>query len=89
MKDEEISEEMAALLAPTRPYAYVFAYTGGSHKSIQGWYSFFEVDHNHTGSVMNYFEDIKANPLVYCVLSGRMTPKQKQLVKKKGRRNDA
>ena len=33
---EDVSNELRALVAPVRPYGYVFAYSGGSHKSIQG-----------------------------------------------------
>eukprot|EP00985_Skeletonema_marinoi_P028208 scaffold24307_cov144-Skeletonema_marinoi.AAC.1 len=70
---------MCALLAPIRPYAYLFAYSAGAHKSIKGHYSFFEMDLTHTGSVMNQFLKIGSNPMVYVVLNGRMTPKQKEL----------
>ena len=41
---ENVSEELRALLAPVRPYGYIFAYSGGAHKSIQGHYQFFETD---------------------------------------------
>jgi len=80
IKNEDITEEMCSLLAPIRPYAYLFAYSGGAHKSIRGHYSFFEMDLTHTGSVMNHFLKIGSNPMVYVVLNGRMTPKQKELV---------
>ncbi|KAL7432030.1 hypothetical protein ACHAXM_002882, partial [Skeletonema potamos] len=83
LKNEDITEEMCALLAPVRPYAYLFAYSAGAHKSIRGHYSFFEMDLTHTGSVMNYFLKIGTNPMVYVVLNGRMTPKQKELVRQR------
>eukprot|EP00985_Skeletonema_marinoi_P028375 scaffold24722_cov73-Skeletonema_marinoi.AAC.1 len=63
------------------PYAYLFAYSAGAHKSIKGHYSFFEMDLTHTDSVMNHFLKIGSNPMVYVVLNGRMTPKQKELVR--------
>ena len=37
-----LPSELKALLAPVRPYAYLFAYTGGSHQSIQGHVQCFE-----------------------------------------------
>jgi hypothetical protein len=49
IKNEDITEEMCSLLAPIRPYAYLFAYSAGAHKSIRGHYSFFEMDLTHTG----------------------------------------
>jgi len=79
--DKEVTEEMCSLLAPTRPFGYLFAYAAGAHKAIRGHFSFFEVDLNHTGAVMNHFLKTGANPLVYVVLCGRMTPKQKQIIK--------
>jgi len=76
-----ITEVMSSFIAPVRPFAYVFAYTAGAHKSIRGHCSFFEVNLSHVGSTMNHFLKTGANPLVYVVLCGRMTPKQKQIVK--------
>src|SRR6056300_625759 len=81
MLDEEITEEMCALLAPVRPYGFLFSYSAGAHKSIKGRYSFFEMDVEHTGSVFNHFNKTGTNPLVYVVLNGRMTPKQKEKVR--------
>ena len=83
LKNDDITEEMCALLAPIRPYAYLFAYSAGAHKSIKGHYSFFEMDLTHTGSVMNHFLKIGSNPMVYVVLNGRMTPKQKEKVRER------
>ena len=81
IKQENITEVMSSFIAPVRPFAYVFAYTAGAHKSIRGHCSFFEVNLSHVGSTMNHFLKTGANPLVYVVLCGRMTPKQKQIVK--------
>ena len=83
IKDEDITEQMSALVARVRPFAYLFAYTAGAHKAIRGHFSFFEVDLDHTGSVMNHFLSTGANPLVYVVLCGRMTPTQKEIVRNK------
>ena len=79
--NDEVTDEMCSLLSPVRPFAYIFAYTAGAHKAIRGHFSFFEVDLTHTGTVMNHFLKTGANPLVYVMLCGRMTPKQKQIVK--------
>jgi len=81
--DQEITAEMCSLLSPIRPFGHVFAYSAGAHKAIRGHYSFFEVDLSHTGSVLNYFLATGANPMVYCVLTGRMTAKQKELVRER------
>lgn len=83
IKNEAITELMGAFLAPVRPYAYVFAYSAGAHRSIRGHYSFFEVDLSHTGAVVEHYLNTTANPLVYCVLTGRMTPNQKKIARDK------
>jgi hypothetical protein len=37
----ELTDALKAMLAPVRPYGCVFAYSGGSQKSITGNYHFF------------------------------------------------
>jgi len=81
--EEQLTDIVCSFLSPVRAFGYVFAYTAGAHKSIRGHYSFYEVDQTHVGSVMNYFQNTGANPHIYCVLCGRMTPKQKEIVKQK------
>ncbi|KAL7453898.1 hypothetical protein ACHAWC_005529 [Mediolabrus comicus] len=81
IKQDKVTEMMSSFVAPVRPFAYVFAYTAGAHKSIRGHFSFFEVNLSHVGSTINHFLKTGANPLVYLVLCGRMTPKQKQIIR--------
>jgi hypothetical protein len=68
------------MLAPVRPYGCVFSYTGGSQKSIKGNYQFFEMDQNRLGAVVNHLNQAGIGEHLYCVLCGRMTPNQKQIV---------
>ena len=86
--DEDVTDEMSSLIAPVRPFAYIFAYTAGAHKAIRGHFSFFEVDLTHVGSTMNHFLKTGANPLVYIVLCGRMTLEQKKEILNKRARLD-
>eukprot|EP00984_Skeletonema_dohrnii_P000105 scaffold31_cov98-Skeletonema_dohrnii-CCMP3373.AAC.4 len=51
--NDEVTEEMCAILSPVRPFGFIFAYTAGAHRVIRGHFSFFEVDLTHTGTVMN------------------------------------
>ncbi len=44
IKDNELTDLLKAMLAPVRPFGCVFAYSGGSQKSIKGNYQFFEID---------------------------------------------
>lgn len=80
---EELPDEMRALLAPVRPYGYVFAYSGGSHKSIQGHYQFFETDQSQLGGVLNHVRDMGVPKDMYIMLCGRMTPEQKRIVRER------
>ncbi len=68
------------MAAPIRPYGWVFAFSGGAQKSLQGNYQFFEMDNNCLGGVMNQLNQQGISKHIYCVLCGRMTPDQKQIV---------
>ena len=83
--NDVLTDEMCAFLSPTRAYGYYFAYVAGAHRSIKGHFSFFDADQNHTGSVLNYYQQSGANPNIYVVLCGRMTAKQKEIIKNRAR----
>ena len=80
---DEISDEMRALLAPVRPYGHIFAYSGGSHKSISGQMAYFEQDLPQTGGVFNDMRDMGASPNMYVMLCGRVTPHQREIIRKR------
>ncbi len=44
--DDELTDTLKAMVAPLRPYGWVFAYSGGAQKSLRGNYQFFERDQN-------------------------------------------
>jgi len=74
------------MAAPIRPYGCVFAFSGGAQKSLQGNYQFFEMDHNRLGGVMNQLHQQGiGGEHIYCVLCGRMTPDQKQIVRRRSK----
>ena len=79
----ELTVLLKAMLAPVRPYGYVFTYSGGSQKSIKGNYQFFEMDQNKLGAVVNHLNQAGIGKHIYCILCGRMTPDQKQIVRKR------
>ena len=60
-----------------------FAYFGGAQKSVMGNYTFYEVDQNHIGSVINEYQNTGANPYVYVVYGGRLTPSQRKIIQEK------
>jgi hypothetical protein len=85
VEDDELTDTLKAMVAPLRPYGYVFAYSGGAQKSLRGNYQFFEMDQNRHGGVMNQLNQAGIGEHIYCVLCGRMTPDQKQIVCKRSR----
>jgi len=48
-------------------------------------YQFFEMDQHRLGGVMNHLNQAGIGEHIYCVLCGRMTPDQKQIVRKRSR----
>jgi hypothetical protein len=74
INDNELTDLLKAMLAPVRPHGCVFAYSGGSQKSITGNYNFFELNHNRLGAVINHLNQAGIGEHIYFVLCGRMTP---------------
>jgi hypothetical protein len=85
VEDDELTDTLKAMVAPLRPYVCVFAYSWGAQKSLRGNYQFFEMDQNRLGGVMNQLNQAGIGKHIYCVLCGRMTPDQKQIVHKRSR----
>ena len=83
INDNELTDLLKAMLAPVRPYGCVFPYSGGSQKSITGNYQFFEIDQNRLGAVINHLYQADISKHIYPVLCGRMTPDQKQIVRRR------
>ena len=83
LKDDDITDILRAMLAPTRAYGYTFSYFAGAQQSIQGHYIFYEVDQTHMGSVLNDIQNTGASPHIHIVLGGRYTPTQKRMIEKK------
>ena len=76
----ELTDTLKAMVALLRPYGCVFAYSGGAQKSLRGSYQFFEMDQNRLGGGINQLNQAGIGENIYCVLCGRMTPDQKQIV---------
>ena len=85
VEDEELTDTLKAMVAPLRPYGCIFAYSGGAQKSLRGNYQFFEMDQNRLGGVMNHLNQAGIGEHIYCVLCGRMTPDQKQIIRRRSR----
>lgn len=81
IEQNNLTELMKTMLAPIRPYGYIFSYSGGSQKSIRGNYQFFEMDHDRLGAVVNQLNQAGFGEHIYVVLCGRMTLKQKNIIR--------
>jgi hypothetical protein len=85
VEDNELTDTLKAMVAPLRPYGCVFGYSGGAQKSLRSNYQFFEMDQNSLGKMINQLNQAGIGEHIYCVLCGRMTPDQKQIVRKRSR----
>jgi hypothetical protein len=83
IKESKITSIMAAAVSPVRPYAYIFAYHGGQHKSLMGNVQFFETSQTKLAGALNFLNQSGMTSNIYVVLTGRMTPTQKEIVRKK------
>ena len=87
VEEREITDLLKAMMAPVRPYGSIFAYTGGTQKSIRGNYQFFEMDQNSKTGLGELYQLNKSGfgEHIYCVLCGRMTPDQKRIVRERSK----
>jgi len=89
LQQEEITDILAAMIAPVRPFMHIVSYSGGQHRTIRGNVTFFQNNVVHTGSVLQNYLRTGVNPNVYCVMCGRFTPEQREIVKRKMMLNTA
>ena len=80
--EKKLTDLLCAMIAVVRPFGYVFSYTANAFNSIKGHITFFDMDQQYVGGVINYFRQIRKSN-VFCVLCGRMTPTQKEAVRKR------
>ena len=52
---ENVSDLVSLMIAPVRPFAYVIAFNGGSHKRLKGNVMFFDNNISQIQSVMEHF----------------------------------
>ena len=74
--DETVNPVMKALMAPVRPYGWIFQHSGGCQKSIIGHYTFFETDQSVITGVANCLKQFNANN-IFVMICGSVTHGQK------------
>jgi SHAQKYF class myb-like DNA-binding protein len=83
VNDEMISALLSAAIAPVRPHAWIFSYTAGQCQKICGNYQFFEADLSRMGGAFSYLRESWQCDQILVVLSGAMTPKQKEIARQR------
>ena len=78
--EDDVNDVLRAMLSPSRPYGYVFAFTGGQQKSLRGSYACFETNQSRLSSAVQAVKDAGIGPTIYCVACGRFTPSQKTII---------
>lgn len=82
MMEERLTDLLCATIAVVRPFGYVFSYSATAFNSIKGHITFFDMDQQFVGGVLNKFQQIRKSN-IFCVLCGRMTPNQKEAVRRR------
>ena len=67
----------------TRILSYVFSYIGGAHKAIKGHHTFFVNDPEHIMASLNFVNDTNRARDIYTMISGRVTPDQRNIIKRR------
>ena len=83
--EEDANDVLRAFLAPIRPYGFVTAFSGGSHRSVHGHYQYFEMNQAHVGGVMNHLDPTGAGRSIFAVICGRMTLSQREIARNRAR----
>ena len=81
----ELNDWVKKILAPVRPYGYVFLYSGGMYQSIKGHFQYFETDRWIVSGAVNHVRDMGVSENMYIMLCGRMTPEQRQIMRRRVR----
>jgi hypothetical protein len=85
--EHDLDDLICVAISPVRPFGYVHAYSAGSQKSIQRLFSLFSVDQSHVGGALHKYRSNTGGKNIYVVLCGRMTPSQKNIVRRQAEMN--
>ena len=86
---DEIDDVLAASIARLRIFTYVFSYRPGVHKSIVGHHTLFMNQPEQIQRALEYTSRKIGNPNIYTMISGRLTPKQHDIAKRRCTINSA
>ena len=78
-----IGDILAASVSKVRIFANVFSYSAGAHKTIKGHHIFFIHDPQHVGACFEYILQSGGFPDMYVMICGRVTPAQRDIIKRR------
>ena len=81
--DGDIEDILVASIAKVRFFSNVYSYTAGAHKAIKGHHVFFLNDPEHVGATFEYMVKEGAAPDMYVMICGRVTPAQRDIIKRR------
>ena len=81
--DGDINEMLAAAIGKIRLFANVFSYTAGAHTAIKGNHVFFINDPEHVGATFEWMIKSGSAPEIYVMICGRVTPNQRELIRRR------
>ena len=81
--DDEISEILESSIARIRIFANVYSYNAGAPKAIKGHHIFFLNDPEHVAASFEYLVQSGAPPDIYVMICGRVTPSQREIIKRR------
>ena len=81
--DGEVSEILESSVARIRIFANIYSYNAGAHKAIKGHHIYFLNDPEHVGATFEYLVQSGAPPDIYVMICGRVTPSQREIIKRR------
>jgi len=80
---KDIPDILASSLARVRIFGNVYSYSAGAHTSIKGHHVFFIHDPEHVGASFEYLTQAGTAPDMYVMICGRVTPAQRDIIKRR------
>ena len=74
-----------AMLTPVKTFGYVFGYSGGAHKKLQGSLTYYKVQMQSIARTAMHFDVLGLHCNVVVVLYGSMTPEQRRRARQKNK----
>ena len=71
-----VSDIVASMLSPVRPFAYLLTFQGGQSKSLKGTFTFFDNNVKQIEGVMGHIQKRIPNNVLHCIMCGRFTHEQ-------------